>query len=440
VIDADLALPPEALSPDGGTAEAGTIVPAVVLIDGDGRLHRVRGQEMPAAGEGLRLEMPLTVAVGDGSATATGPLRLEAIELEVSAPVFSVVEGTLTLRDVEVSDEADGPSWTTVGLDPGDPDWSWTRLDPLGESGPIHPPSETPGTITIGGEGSTTGSIFRSPTDAGVVLRLRAAHDEPAALPAIVGTAFLAASGAKVGDTLAAQTYGRSILLEVVGAVDAFPPLDPEIPFVVVDRPTLELTRFAEDGQVAAAGEWWLALDASRAEQALAALRGAPFASTSIVERAELTRAMETDPVPLGVIGALGIGALAAMAFASIGFVVSATASTSERLGEFALLQALGLSKRELSAWLSLEHAFLLAAGLLAGTLLGLMLAWLVLPFATLSESGAATVPPAVVVIPWEAILPLYLVAVGLLVVTVLLVTRGLSRIPLSGVLRARDG
>jgi ABC-type antimicrobial peptide transport system permease subunit len=92
-----------------------------------------------------------------------------------------------------------------------------------------------------------------------------------------------------------------------------------------------------------------------------------------------------------------------------------------------------------LSAWL-IENAFLLAAGLLAGTALGILLAWLVLPFATLTESGAATVPPAAVVIPWEAILPLYLLAGLLLVVTVALVTRSLSRIPLSGVLRARDG
>ena len=51
------------------------------------------------------------------------------------------------------------------------------------------------------------------------------------------------------------------------------------------------------------------------------------------------------------------------MAFAAIGFLVSATISTNERRGEFALLRALGLSDRQLTLWLALENTFLLAAG-----------------------------------------------------------------------------
>ena len=65
-----------------------------------------------------------------------------------------------------------------------------------------------------------------------------------------------------------------------------------------------------------------------------------------------------------GTLRALGLGALAALAFASIGFIVSATVTTSERITEFAILRALGLSARELSAWVSLENAFLPVFGL----------------------------------------------------------------------------
>ena len=146
------------------------------------------------------------------------------------------------------------------------------------------------------------------------------------------------------------------------------------------------------------------------------------------------------DPVPLALIGALALGALAALAFAAIGFVVSATVSTSERMGEFALLQALGLSRRELAGWLSLEHAALLGFGLVAGVGLGLLLAWLVLPFATLTATGAAAVPAPVVVVPWAALLPLVALAVLLLVVTVVVVTRQLAAVRIGSVLRARDG
>ena len=70
-------------------------------------------------------------------------------------------------------------------------------------------------------------------------------------------------------------------------------------------------------------------------------------------------RTLATDPVALGIIGALGIGFVAAALFAIVGFVVSASVSARERINEFALLRALGLSSGQLSVWLSLENAVL---------------------------------------------------------------------------------
>ena len=139
----------------------------------------------------------------------------------------------------------------------------------------------------------------------------------------------------------------------------------------------------------------------------------------------------------LGLIGALALGALAAIVFAAIGFVVSATVSTRERLGEFALLQAIGLSHRQLSAWLTMENLFLLLVGLLVGTGIGLVLAWVVLPFVTLTQEAALAVPPVEVVIPWGIYGLLYLVAGIALAITVLVIGRLLSRVRVSGVLRA---
>jgi ABC-type antimicrobial peptide transport system permease subunit len=143
--------------------------------------------------------------------------------------------------------------------------------------------------------------------------------------------------------------------------------------------------------------------------------------------------------VPLGLIGILGLGSLAAMLFAGIGFLVSSTISTSERIGEFALLRALGLSTGQLSLWLSIESVFLLVVGLVAGSVLGLLLAWLVLPFATLTQTGLAPIPAPVVVVPWQALLPPYLAAIVLFVLSLWLVRRQLPDIRISGVLRARE-
>jgi hypothetical protein len=89
--------------------------------------------------------------------------------------------------------------------------------------------------------------------------------------------------------------------------------------------------------------------------------------------------------------------------------------------------------------WLSVESAFLLFVGLLAGSGLGVLLAWLVLPFATLTQTGAPAVPSPTVVVPWQAIVPTWLLAVVLLAVTVVIVRRQLPAVRISGVLRARD-
>jgi ABC-type antimicrobial peptide transport system permease subunit len=127
------------------------------------------------------------------------------------------------------------------------------------------------------------------------------------------------------------------------------------------------------------------------------------------------------------------------MAFASIGFVVAATISTRERQGEFALLRALGLSGRQLSVWLSLENAFLLGIGIATGLLLGLLLAWLVLPFSTLTSSGSVAVPSPIVVIPWSTLLPIVAVAAGVFAVTLLVLRGQLLNVRIGDVLRGRD-
>ena len=170
---------------------------------------------------------------------------------------------------------------------------------------------------------------------------------------------------------------------------------------------------------------------------AVAALEGDPYSVESLVSRSERTSALTGDPVALGVIGALAIGSTAALIVAIIGFVVSAVVSTRERLGEFALLRALGLSPAQLSAWLAIENAFLLAAGIVAGTGLGLVLSWLVLPFVTLTSEARIVVPPVLVEIPWLAIGIVHLLAAVALLVTVVVIGGILRRVPVSGVLRA---
>jgi len=373
------------------------------LIDGDGRLVRLSSAQVAIAGP-TRLVVPL--AVGPGDAGATRPLSLIAVnvelEVEPSAPVDRSPEPA-DMGTIEISRQAEGPSWTPLAV----PTTAWSLI---------------------------YGRVFETMVEG----RISFVASRPT-VPALAGSTFIARTGAAIGERLSGTVSGVPVVLELIGQVDEFPPLDPAIPFLIVDGRALDLARDLPGTTPAATSEWWLAVDPAASSDVASALRDAPFSAQTVVSRAAVFADLVGDPLGLGVIGILGIGSMTALLFAAIGFLVSSTVSIAERLGEFALLKAIGLSPRQLLVWLAMESVSLLVVGLVAGTGLGLVLAWLALPFATLTSSGAPPIPAPIVVVPAQAILPTALLAILLVLATFLLVRRQLPAARTTAVLRARD-
>ncbi len=127
---------------------------------------------------------------------------------------------------------------------------------------------------------------------------------------------------------------------------------------------------------------------------------------------------------------------LAAALFAVVGFIVSAAVSARERVTEFALLRALGLSAGQLSSWLSLENAVLAGVSLVTGSLLGLVIAWVVLPFVTVTQTASTPYPPVSLAVPWLVIGILEVVAIVALTTTVIVLAWLLRRVGLASALR----
>jgi hypothetical protein len=444
LVDAAVAADPEGNGDPGAQAP---VMPAdwrgidvtMLIADADGRLHKVAGtQPGLMTGPGQRIEVPLTADVGGRQVAFPSPASLVGVELSFRMPPDMLGIGTIDVRGVEASDTATGEgdgAWHDIGWTPASAGFHWTA-DVFGTTQAYKPPAGSPDRIVFGHDDGQAQPIFGG---GGQLFRTSASPSEVDRLPAVVSEAFLDVSGAKVGDEVAASASGLPLRLEIIGVTPTFPSLDPTKPFAIVDATTLEQARLAGTGQTLVTKEWWLKVDPATAASVEDALRADPIAATGVVGRASLARSLASDPVSLGIIGALALGALAALAFASIGFLVSATVTSSERITEFAILRALGLSTRELSGWVSLENAFLLVFGLLAGSVLGIILAWLVLPFATLTATGEAVVPPPSIVVPWAAMAPLYGAAVVLFVVTVAIVTRQVRRAGITTVLRSGD-
>jgi hypothetical protein len=417
------------------------ITVTAVLEDGDGRLHRVDGGTGLYIGADQRLEIPLTAVVGGTTVAFPGPARLQGFDLVFRSPEpigdnFAAAAGNVDVLAVEASSSDSGDDWSKLAWTPSVAGWRWSATSQGGDERSYAPPVGEPGRIVFGNGPDDVQPIFSGGSQS---VRSSTVPANPELLRAIVGDTFLKLSGAAVGNTVAASISGQRVSFTVVGSTAEFPSLDPATSFAIVDATTLERGRLTTTGQLLTTKEWWVAVDDASADAAAAAIRADPVAAADVIGRRSLARSLAGDPVSLGIIGALALGALASLVFAAIGFVVSATVTTSERITEFAILRALGLSGRDLATWVSLENAFLLIFGLVAGSALGLVLAWLVLPFATLTSSGAAAVPTPDIVIPWLAVIPLYVAALALFGVTVLIVTRQIRRAGISTVLRSGE-
>ncbi|HKP19325.1 MAG TPA: ABC transporter permease, partial [Gaiellaceae bacterium] len=377
--------------------------PTLFLVVGDraGLLYVYRLGTVPTNGRPQHFVVDLTRGFGGGPPRANYPLRLVAIDMNTIASPLASRRGVLSLQGLR---SADGGGWHAV---PVTKEQGWQgettglraayrapRVGPAEVgSGRVAVPLQTGQRTLFGGPVVSTDFFIRPGRD---VL--------PQALPVLASTTFLRAAGATVGQTLQLSLSQTTMTVSITGSFRHFPTLDPSVPAVIADLPTYLARSFHDGATVVQPDHWWLALGPAGAGAANR-LRAPPWSSIEVTSVAERERALLDDPVALGVIGALALGFVVAAAFAGLGFAVSAAASARTRTLEFAVMRALGLRTRELSGWIVLEHALMVAFSVAGGTALGLAVSWLVLPYVSLGAAGAAPVPPVRVEMPWTTVL-----------------------------------
>ena len=410
---------------------------SAVVRDARGILYRFAGSPATLDHERNELVVPLGASTAPAGAAFAEPLELVALEVAVGLPEgYRATDATLTV-DALAAAGPDG-GWTPVALTLptgwrstsayfGRPHQVVSRFlrgaDLAAGTGAPGLPY-LPGVDRVG-----RGMVLTFAPAA-----LADAADRP--VPIVASDAFLEASASQVGDNVPLTIGGVRRTVHVTGSLRAFPGSDPDEPIALMDLATLSLLQYEGNDAVEPPLEWWLAVDDGSRQAVADALARAPFASGSVATIGERSRALATDPVALGIIGALAIGFVAAALFAVVGFVVSAAVSARERITEFALLQALGLSTRQLSVWLTLENAALAIVSLLAGSLLGMAMAWVVLPFITVTSGATTPFPPVIVSVPWTAVAILELSSLLALGATVVLLSWLLGRLGLASVLR----
>jgi len=422
----------------------GVVGAEVVLRDGDGGTHRFTASPIPLGDGEQQVIVPLDTgsertdrSIAEVGGGFTGPLEVIAIDITVTLPQnWLAEEGRVELSGLAAGS---GTTWSTVDIASAGGWHLWV----IRNGGA--PPTEAAGSqvdgsaLVLNGQGNVA---FLAGQRAGlrpaavsfVAASLATLAD--ATLPVVVNQALLDETSARVGDELIVRLDGLLRQLLVIGSVGSFPTEDPQKPLALADLSTLGLIRYASAQSTEQPDEWWLATAPGLGSTVAGQIDRQRYAQGPIVARDDVAEGLSTDPVALGIIGALSLGFIVAGLFAAIGLVVSASVSARQRRTEFALLRALGLSSGQLSGWLWLENAGIVVISLLAGVGLGLLIGWVALPFVTVTQQAAAPYPPAIVRTPWDSIGLLVAVAAGALGVTVLILARVLRRIGIGSVLR----
>jgi hypothetical protein len=227
-----------------------------------------------------------------------------------------------------------------------------------------------------------------------------------AALPGIATQRFLAATSASVGSVVQADVNGGVLSVRIVGQVTTFPTVTGSGGGLLVDLGRLQDVLSSSSLAPAQPDQWWLATTGSTVPAGLA---GNLPPGSDITSQAGVAAGLLTDPLSTVPQQALLVVAIAAAVLAITGFCVSIAAGVRQRRAENALLAALGVPPRSAAGQLCLEKLMLSLPSAVAGLILGVVLAELLVPAITLTSSATTPVPPVLIEFGWAQILPLAL-------------------------------
>jgi putative ABC transport system permease protein len=213
-------------------------------------------------------------------------------------------------------------------------------------------------------------------------------------------------NGIALGDRLAVSitagttSYSREMM--VVGSYDYFPTVFP------TDKPTLianleSIFNYPEDVE---GYQMWLKLkpdgDAPSAIAQIGERIGAKQAVVTIEGNAlNAVQTGQDKPERIGLFGILNVGFFITGLMPGIGFLLYSYASLRRRFIQLGILQAIGLSVKQLVAALVSEQVILMGLSILFGALIGLISSMMFVPFLQTGATPGAPVPPFQVIIGW---------------------------------------
>jgi hypothetical protein len=261
-------------------------------------------------------------------------------------------------------------------------------------------------------------------------------------LSVIASQELLDRTGISVGQGATFRLPGQYIPVIIEGVIDYFPTLDPDVKGIAlanIDRIN-SLRNLALSGKIHFyPNEVWLTVtkDVEQREAVIETLTSGRYNAREFYDREALIAKSKADPlVAAGWGGILIIAFLGVILVSGLGFVVYAYLSARGRQLEFAILRTLGFSLRQIIGLICLEQVFVIGSGMGIGTLLGMQLSSVMMPFLQLTEMGHKVLPPFIPVTDWFTIGIAYIILAVAFILTISLVILFFSKVAIHRALR----
>lgn len=405
--------------------------PGVRLIDAEGTYweYRLRPTSEPDA-DGwafYTIDRQNPLSSRDGRTPALdAPMLVDSVYVRMAGASQSPVPVSMETGPIEASEEAPGED----GFAEPRVAEPFERVDGYTE---ISGASRTadPGTLSrsvlegpVQGNGARVDASFEPGGSA--VYGFRDAGRRTV-IPVAASETFLSEHDLGTGDAFTVYLNRQYVSVEIVGEFAYFPTWDPEDrPLLVADLETLRevASRVPGMGDAVNANEVWIDDPGeARFEREYLSDQGLPIGDTYI--EADLRAEAGADPlIAASWEGILFLSFAAVLLLTGLGFVVYSYLTAQTRALEFAILRTMGFSGKQILGLVSFEQIFVIASGVVVGTLLGNPLGRLMIGYMGITETGEEVLPPLVSSVSWGAVATVYsLLAIVLIATVVALVT-----------------
>lgn len=366
-----------------GSAYPMSVRPTLVLDDGHGVRVRVLGGDVPLDGTEHVVRVAAPAGLG-----ADDDVRVVAVLLAVTTevPLDDGVGGTAAVAVDVAWDPPEGAGPGTAAR----AGWTAGATPPSAAAQTVADPAVV--VEPAGLRATADVSVARASFLPSVVVLT--AFDPPDVLPVVVSADLAAGAGIGVADRLDVLVGGTA-LPATVTAVAPYVPGAVGGPAVLADARTLSEVALGRGETAALVDRWWLPAGSD-----VDALRSAGALTTVRADTADDLRA---GPLRAGVLAALALLVVGALALALVGTALHAAETAEDRGPEVARLLALGASPRAVAGTHVVQHLVVDLLAVAAGTAAGAAVARALGPALTVSPDGGRPVPEALPVWSWPA-------------------------------------